>query len=72
MTTIRKATTNALRMYGINADSDIYESIQTDEEIANFYHYLLNKYGHRTAVTNIIFRMMEISLNKRLFHLNKI
>lgn len=66
-----KATTKALRLYGIRKDADIYEKAQTDEEIINCYFDLLNKYGHRTAVTNIIFRMIEISLNKQLFHLDQ-
>lgn len=52
---------NPLINFGIRKEVELYDNAKTDEEIANCYHLLLDRYGHRPLVRKWIYLMIDYS-----------
>ena len=62
---LKKVTVgNPLYNLGIRKELKRYDKAQTDEEIADFYHFILNKYGHRPMVRRFVYAMIDFSTNR--------
>ncbi len=49
---------NPLANFGLWDDLAEYEACQTDEQLADFYHNLLNKYWSRKLLVRFIYAMI--------------
>ena len=64
MTNVLKKITvgNPLANFHLWNELDEYESITTDEQLAAFYHKILNKYEDKPLICRFIFAMISYSI----------
>ena len=57
---------NPLYNLGLFQDVKEYNRIETAEQLAAFYHKMLNKYDHRPVVCKTLMLMISFSIGKNL------
>ena len=58
---LKKVVINPLINFKLRNEAREYDDLQTDEELANFYHRILSKYEDRPFLCNFIYAMIGYS-----------
>lgn len=61
-----KHTALILKKLGLHKEEKEYRAITSEEELANFYHRLLDKFEHWPGVCHYIYEMIAFSVNENI------
>ncbi len=59
---LRKCQIHPLKSFALKEEAEEHDAITTDEQLAAFYHKMLNKFEDRPLVCNFIYAMMSYSV----------